>query len=197
MNYPSPQPKDQLFSPETVQREEDPWWSQRDPPRLGLARRGVLYGGLSDATVRTILGQMADPGQKISWTCQAWGGVGPSLFYGRDGDGRWIPYDLDANDENLECLVRDRDWPWCWGDVLWACGVWELQLTFFRWELNHGGSLFVGRPFSDPQDEGDLANFTRQIAVAESTRWAPGRLGPGFWSGLPPEPGPSRSSPPA
>lgn len=163
-----------------------------------MARRGVLYGGLDDSVVEAFLGQLNDPNNpdrplqagELSWPGRAFGGMGPSLFYGRDGDGRWIPYDLDAADENLECNVRDRPWPWCWGDVIWGCAVWSLQLAYFRWELNNGGELFIGRPLGEPSDEHGLAVFTRSIAVAESTRSAVGVLDQRFWSRLPPEPGP-------
>lgn len=188
MNHPAPQPKDVLFEPDGVQREMNPPWSRTEPLHLGLVRRGVLYAGLENEVLLTFLKEITNPKvPDLSWPVDAFGGVGPSLFFGRDGDGRWIPYDLDANDENREVLVRDRDWPWCWGDVVWACGIWERQLTYLRWDLDGFGELFVGRPTSDPLDPENLSRFTRSIAVRESTRSAVQKLPPSFWRRLAPE----------
>ncbi len=152
-----------------------------------------------DAMVKEIVDQTDSRLSRLYFPVTAFGAMGPQLFWARDGDGRWIPYDTEATDENRECLVRERDWPWCWGDVVWAAGFWVGQPTYLRWELDGFGELFVGAPPRGGAGSSfsglggltrvELARFVQSRSVAESTRSSTGQLPMDyFWERLPPPP---------
>jgi hypothetical protein len=145
-----------------------PPWALVRPPDLRSIRRGVPYVGL-DEEVLTDLLLGASP-------IAALGAMGPALFFGREEDS-WIPWDPDATDENLDLLVKDRPWPYCWGDSIWAVVEWESQPAFLRWEIGVGGSLFVGPPeFDRTSTVAELRNIARREAGG-----ALEALPAGFW----------------
>ena len=103
-------------------QEPRPAWAMLHPsqPYLGEILRGVRYVGLEPLILRVVLEREG---------CQvlaAFAAMGPRLFWGRD-DGPWIPWDLEAKDQNEDRKVRERDWPWCWGDHLWIAACWDTQ----------------------------------------------------------------------
>lgn len=120
----------EMFDLERVPREHQPSWAMIRPERpiLGEIRRGVLYTGIELPTIRAFL----DSPQAISpAVIRVWAAVGLRLFWGRE-DGAWIPYDVEAKDQNEGRLVRERAWPWCWGDQIWVYATWLNQPVFLH-----------------------------------------------------------------
>lgn len=129
-----------MFDHEKAPREPRPPWAMINPakPFIQEIRRGVMYTGLEPPTLRAVLETRG---------CQvlaAFGAMGPRLFWGRE-DGPWIPYDLDAKDQNADCLVRERPWPWCWGDQLWIAALWDTQPLYLRFTEDFC-ELYLDRP---------------------------------------------------
>ncbi len=127
----------------------------------------------------------------MSHPIAAFGAMGPELFFGRKGQGRWIPYDLDATDENRECLVCERPWPYCFGDVVWALAYWDNQPVYMRWEIDWTGELYLFRPreavpggVASPS----LGERLRVLAESEAPKWAVERVPESFWSSYPKAP---------
>lgn len=82
-------------------------------------RCGVVYEALSLRTATEVLREMV--------TDHAWAAIGPSVFFEREGP--YVPFDLSIVDQNLDQPIRDRPWPYCYGDDIWVCGVWGHALT--------------------------------------------------------------------
>lgn len=152
---------------ENAPKEPRPPWAMINPahPFLGEILRGVRYQGLEAPTLRAILDQ---EGCRV---IAAYAAMGPRLFWGRT-DGPWIPYDLDAKDQNEEKIVRDREWPWCWGDYIWAAAYWDAQPLYIAFGPD-SCELYLGTPFVyDHEDE--LERFCNEVyeealRVAESS----------------------------
>ena len=102
--------------------EWDPTWAFVEPPRLAEIRAGVLYQGVPLRTVAAIL-RDAEPVSALA-------AIGRKLFFGRT-EGPWVAYDLLAPDQNADKRVREREWPWCWGDEVWGLVLWQgLRVAF-------------------------------------------------------------------
>ncbi len=142
-------------------------------------RRGVLYAGFGHAALDPIFDQLLTPNQTSSHPLKAYGAMGPELFWARDGRGRWIPHDPGAKDENRDCLVRERPWPFCWGDVVWAFGIWIGQPLYLRWQFDDFAQLYLGRP--DEFSPRELERAVLKRAVAESVATAVQELPVAFW----------------
>lgn len=164
-------------------REQNPPWARSTPPAVGSVRRGVHYDGLSHEALDPFVDELLEPELVgASKPIAVYGAIGPQLFWARnDGSGRWIPYDLDAVDENRDCLVRERPWPFCWGDVVWAVGLWIGQPIYLRWELDEFSQVLVGVPTFDVQAI-DLERIVSKQAVAESKPSAVKKLPAFFWT---------------
>lgn len=131
---------------ERAPREPRPPWAMINPTRpfIQEIRRGVMYTGLEPETLRAVISTSG---------CQvlgAFGALGPRLFWGRE-DGPWIPYDLEAKDQNLDCLVRERKWPWCWGDQLWVAALWDTQPLYLRFTEDFC-ELYLDRPLNQNEE---------------------------------------------
>ena len=125
---------------EGAPKEPRPAWAMLDPsqPYLGEILRGIRYVGLEVPTLRAVLEQ---EGCRVLAALAA---MGPRLFWGRD-DGPWIPHDLEAKDQNEDRLVRERDWPWCWGDHVWIAAYWDSQPLYLGFGPD-SCELFLGAP---------------------------------------------------
>ena len=105
----------------------NPSWVRESKICSGDICRGVLYTGLEPWVLLELL--------KLSRLVQAWAAVGPRLFWQRE-DGPFVPYDRDLIDQNIDAPVRERPWPWCWGDEIWALATWDLQPLYLHWEMD-------------------------------------------------------------
>jgi hypothetical protein len=104
---------------------------------IQLIRRGILYSEL-DSRVLTYL-------WRRSKSLIAIGAMGQNLFFGRDGTGPWIRYDRELIDQNREVPVKERPWPFSFGDVVWSIVEWDKQPTLLKWDLT-GSELLVLTP---------------------------------------------------
>lgn len=86
------------------------WW-RVSPPRVHEALRNVRYTLITDAAADALIrsGRVLD----------AWAGIGPRLFFARETD-RFVTYDPEVYDQNLDVRVRERSWPLNLGDRLWV-----------------------------------------------------------------------------
>lgn len=158
-------------------------------------RRGVLYVGLESKAVEAVLNKVT-AGAQLCCPIAAIGAVGRRLFFGRE-DGPWIPWDPLAIDEHLGCTVKERPWPFCWGDDVWAVGMWDGQPVFLHWELDFFGEAYVGNPLGlsadpSPRTYGQFTSWL-QAHVGTTTSLNDGvpakaaQMLPGsFWRGHPP-----------
>ena len=88
-----------------------PGWARSDPVRLDLARVGVRYA-VSPAAAGEVLSKL-EPAAAVA-------ACGSAIWI--DG-GRPTDYDPDHLDEVRDCLVRERPWPICWGDLVVFVGA--------------------------------------------------------------------------
>lgn len=154
--------------------QAEPEWG---PHTLQLIRRGVLYFPVQPEAVLALLKNEA-----AIWSVGC--AMGPELFFGRD-DGPWIdwdPYALDQNATKSGSRVRDRPWPYCWGDDVRAIAMWQGQPVYIRWRLFdardqlQGGTtdqmiqVLVGSPF-DVDAVGTFTKFaTRDLKEEANDR---------------------------
>lgn len=116
--------------------EEMPAWAELEPPRFEMVRAGVRYSGLPAAVLLQLL---RDRTVGINAVLTA---IGPALFFARS-DGPFIPYDSTVKDQNEDRRVRDRDPPWCWGDVLWVAARWQgMPTAIMLQKLDEVGDLY-------------------------------------------------------
>lgn len=117
------------------QREEtEPAWAEAEPPRLDLFCSGVLYTEVPVPVLLELLRRAEIQGVIAA--------MGPGLFFGRE-DGPFVPYDLSLTDQNEEKKVRDRAFPWCWGDVLWVIGYWQgMRISLRLAKMDGTGDVF-------------------------------------------------------
>lgn len=90
-----------------IRVEIRPAWAERDPPRLDLALVGIRYRGVEFSAAAHVL-SLLEPLAAVASVGSAVSIDGPML----------LPHDLDALDEVRDCLVRERPWPLCWGDLV-------------------------------------------------------------------------------
>lgn len=149
-----------------------PWAWNPERPKLKDVRRGVLYTELELPVLRVLVEQVSPS--------MAWGAVGRCLFFGRN-DGTWTTYDRDLIDQNEELKVRERRWPFCWGDEVWAVALWHQQPTALRW-APEGCELYVASPNGGSPSEAELIGHLH----GRFAKWAEGRqvvLPLTFWKG--------------
>lgn len=72
--------------------------------------------------------------------------MGPEIFWARTGRGPWVSYDRDLEDENRRCLVRDRPWPYSWGDVIWSLWLLDFHPIFVRFEIDYTAEVILLTP---------------------------------------------------
>lgn len=149
--------------------KEIPPWSMSQKVDVRPLRRGVLYVGIDPCAMASLFKEIAFPKKTVK-PVRAVAGIGPSLFFGRE-EAPFIPWDPESTDENSRCLVREREWPYCWGDVVWAVSVWEAQPTYFRWSMGDFGQVFLGTAFAPTEDHEGLKEWVDKIAEAEGAKW--------------------------
>lgn len=75
------------------------------------ALRNVRYTLITDDAARALI--------RAGRVLDAWAGIGPRLYFARE-TARFVPYDPEVYDQNLDVRVRERSWPLCLGDRVWA-----------------------------------------------------------------------------
>lgn len=88
--------------------------------------------------------QAADQIIRAGEVLDAWAGIGPRCFFGREG--RFVAYDPALYDQNLGIRVCDRPWPLSLGDRVWiALGVQgealAMDLDTYGWTIVLLGDL--------------------------------------------------------
>lgn len=135
-------------------------------PSLAEIRRGVLYVGLENDVLKKVVDVVSAPKRDAITNPLAFAaGMGPRLFWNVD-EGKWIPWNVEAFDENEDRPVVERPWPFCWGDVVWALAQWEQQPVFLRWEQDFLGELYLGAP-RDLIRPGEGASLLSALVAAE------------------------------
>jgi hypothetical protein len=175
---------DRHWNPETQPHEINPSWQHRWPPALEQIRRGVTYLGIRPGIAHVLVSEAARR-KSDSRPIHALGAIGPHLFIGKEGRGRWIPFDPDATDEIRDRPVRERDWPYCWGDVVWVLLVWQGQPAYFRMELEGVSSFALGQPSVFCDEPIDAEAWLELRARAEGANHVE-PVGAEFWAHEPP-----------
>lgn len=132
-----------------------PWARDLTNPDFGAIRRGVEY--FVDPKILELILDEANP------VTFSWGAIGPRIFFGRD-HGPYIPYSPTTVDENFRCQVRERDWPWRWGDEIWVFAVWQQHPIYLHWIDSEMGSI---RLFA-PGEFAEAKEFVARRAAADS-----------------------------
>lgn len=145
-----------MLSIDDQREESEPAWAGADPPRFDLVCSGVLYTDVPNPTLLELL--------RESEICGVVAAMGPALFYARS-DGPFVPYDRTLVDQNEERKVRDREFPWCWGDVLWVVARWQgMSLSVRVSKLEDAGDVFSALRVSDAEMADAVAKRSRAAA---------------------------------
>lgn len=139
----------------TAQLEvHDPEWA-RNPakPEIAGVHAGILYSGID---VDAVLELLRCDGTEV---LEVHAAIGRAIFWARD-DGQWLPYNRELPDMNEDCRVREREFPWNWGDDVWVSAIWQGMPAAARMSRIEDGA-FICAPGTGRVMPVDMIGSTR------------------------------------
>ncbi len=143
-------------------------WESLEQIRVGVLYHQVPSGSLTRALLSPPVALLA-----------VYGAVGRKLHFGRR-DGPWVPYDAELRDQNAERLVRERDWPWCWGDEVWMLVRLAGHMTFVHFGEEDDCEVLMASATRPPAVEDAieaLRSWAEQASDQQAHRLAAETLG--------------------